>query len=133
MKYTFMLPILPMSLNQCEASTRGGRRYKTKKFKAWREHVTRGLETHLRELQNLFEGFDSREEIIALELKFGTPYLRTKSETINKKSIDLDNIFKPIVDEIFSHLEVDDAFICEIHGSKQYSNNEFMEITLERK
>lgn len=68
---------------------------------------------------------DSWTSPIKIELVFYVPQTKlfTKKCEISKKSGDLDNMQKSVIDAIFNSLGVDDSLVCDIVAKKRTSND----------
>ena len=75
------------------------------------------------ELIEFFSKFNERTHEISAALYYYTPNVETKKKKINKKQGDLDNLFKPINDLVFSTTKVDDSAIGEIYMKRILSNS----------
>ena len=75
----------------------------------------------LNAIRGYFKDFDEKCDTLVVSMVFYTPELITKKGTINKNSLDIDNIHKNISDLIFAcQGKIDDSAITELNIKKLY-------------
>lgn len=130
MLITFIIKAPPYSINQAYYRNGGTK----EEYRYWRDGVRMELDKpSVTQLLNLFKGqFDPLEHQIGVRYKFVYPEkkLYTKMGAIHKRSKDLSNIEKLLQDAVFKKLELDDAFITELHSIKASHTKDEYEIEI---
>ena len=121
--------VRPLTLNHCYGTGYKGRKYRKPEYLGLQSEVDHQiLDRH----SKLVEELNLRcDEHTVLKVEYNFHYsILTKKKCVSKKSLDLDNIVKPINDIIFSHLKIDDSKTCELLVKKIESKKEFIECTI---
>lgn len=123
-KLTLSLSIAPISLNSTYIFLKG-RRLPSKQYTKFKKTFFALATPQIGEIRNFFSTFIPERDEIHARLIFYTPNIYTKKNTINQKCCDVDNIFKPISDQVFSfQTKVDDSAITRIEVIKKFSKVE---------
>lgn len=124
-----LLKIKPISLNQCFSTLRDGRRVRSKQYAIWVKTLKHELLPHSLSLRNFFNSFKPKQHEIRAEIIIHNPEMITIAKTISQKSGDLDNIIKPLFDNIFIY-GIDDSQVTEILARKTQSEEWKIELNL---
>jgi Holliday junction resolvase RusA-like endonuclease len=115
--------IKPITLNHCHKITTKGKfptKYKTQEYTEFESKINSQLNAQKKELSKLNKAYDFQKHALSISYVFYYDILTTKG-LISQKSMDLDNVGKPINDVIFKHLDMDDSQIIDITLSKRHS------------
>ena len=110
---TYELPFLPPSVNSCYRSF-GKKVVKSTKLKAFE--------------QQILQFFDEQEQDDDIMMLSGPLKLTVHFSLKGKRSIDLDNLLKALIDGLEGILFENDKDILEIHAEKTNECNEFKTI-----
>ena len=80
-------------------------------------------------MRQFFNSYKPKLHEIHAKLIIFNPELYTANKTISQRSGDVDNVFKPIADNIFT-FGIDDSQITRLEVSKVYSETWAIEISL---
>ena len=136
MKLSLYLPVKAISLNSSTAVFKNGRRASSKQYNIFRKEVREHLDKHCFDLHSLASSFDHQKHGFKLEYTFGLTNVYLKSgKGINRKSMDVDNLIKPINDVIFAHLtkynsNIDDSQVLKVSSEKVHSEEDYIRIKL---
>jgi Holliday junction resolvase RusA-like endonuclease len=126
---SFTLKLKPISLNACFVQIKG-RRVSSKNYVNFKKQFDILIAPHALEIKKYFESFNELTDEIHSSMTYYTPDLYTKRNTINQKSLDVDNIHKPISDLTFKIIEkADDSAITTLVLRKFYSHEYAVSMT----
>ena len=114
----------PLSLNQMYPTGRGGRRYATTESKAYKSAWALLAKAHYCE-------FEKCEQPLAVTITICGPIL-TKTGSISKTAVDLDNCPKPIIDGIADALDFNDSIVTTLFCRKVYAQEWSITVTIQR-
>lgn len=129
----FQIPLKPISLNLSHRIVKFGKRLvkiKTDETRQFEEEFSYYLSQYDSLKKEITLNYDPRKHSIELEAFF---YLNDKDyftkpkkgfKTINKRSMDLDNMLKVSNDQIFKWIGIDDSQITKITTQKIPTNDE---------
>ena len=123
MRMTFYLK--PISTNHAvKTMVRNGVaiKYKSKEAKEFENEFQKQWQQFKMEARTFKNSFDESKHSIKFCASIEIPNLYKKGKSINKKSVDIDNCLKYLQDCIFKNLQIDDAFITELHAYKMHGD-----------
>lgn len=126
------LNLKPISLNQCFATLRDGRRVRSKEYAIWVKSLQNELHPFSKQLRAFFNSYKPKSQEIHASLTIHNPDLITIAKTISQRSGDVDNVFKPLADNIFV-FGIDDSQITRLCLAKIQAESWAMDLTLEIK
>ena len=130
--YIYLKDIEPITLNHSHKITTSGKfatMYKTTDYKQFESAVELQLRKCKAEFNKLNNKLDENKTCLKIDYKFYFPYM-TKTRTIRKKYKDIDNLIKPLQDQLFKHISLDDSYVTELSASKIHSLNTYIEINV---
>jgi hypothetical protein len=111
-KITVNLPIKPVSINSYYTKSGKYNRVITGKGLAFKEEFLVLMEPYADKIRKFFTSLDM--ERIELHIIYSYSNYFTKSGSINKKMIDADNPNKPVIDNLFKLVGMDDNIVGRI-------------------
>ena len=128
-KFIFCYPIKLLSLNHSFITLRNGKRCRSKEYKDFAKEifVVVNRNVDFKKFDNLF-CYKNHE--LHAELTFYTPDLYTKAGKLSKKSCDIDNVIKPLFDNILIG-KIDDSAITQLVVKKLYDIEYSFSLVLE--
>ena len=85
-----------------------------------------------KEIRSFFNSYKPKSQEIHASLTIHNPDLYTIAKTISQRSGDIDNVFKPLADNIFIY-GIDDSQIVKLSLAKVQSESWMIELLLEIK
>lgn len=116
--YEFYLPLRPYSVNAYYYATK---KVKTPAAREWETQVAYYLQDH-KPLIDMADLHKSRGGTFYVNLCFKYPkhILYNKAGEISSKAMDLSNVEKPLIDQIFgAYMGVNDKYIMDLRSSKR--------------
>lgn len=105
----------------------------TKEYNKFKRQINDCLMAYKYNMFKFETNFSPYEHFLSVTIAYELPMkeLITKKGTISKKSIDLDNTFKTLIDTVFKGFnDLDDSAICEIYAQKQPSKRNAYNISM---
>lgn len=120
--------VKPITLNHCYGYGYKGRKYRKPEYLGLQSEI----DYQLVKYKDLIEKFNLKcNEHTVLKIEYAFYYqILTKKKCVSKKSLDIDNIVKPINDIIFNHLNIDDSKVLELNVKKIQSKSEFIVVKI---
>lgn len=126
------LDLKPKSYNALYKNSRGGRKYLPEDSKLYLQELEYIFTEQKTELRNLRDSLIQDQEMLALEIYYYYSEFYTKKKTINKRCMDVDNPTKPIIDELFKVIGIDDYILGDLHNYKRPSENDCVILMLSK-
>jgi hypothetical protein len=118
--FNIVAPIKLLSLNNAFVTLRNGRRCRSKSYVEFTKKINAIMISKAKEFQEFNEAFNPKEHELHAHLIFFTPDLYTKAGTINKKSSDLGNLEKCLIDNVLTGT-IEDSSITFWIMQKRYA------------
>lgn len=136
---SFTIQGKPVSTNDYKASrvVRGSKpysqMYETKKAKDYKNWIRESLLPHRANMFRFETNFSIYEHALACCAVIWLPDLLTKKNTINRRSIDIDNSLKCLIDGVFDNFDkLDDKMICDLFVQKRKAEEFSVDFTLHK-
>lgn len=111
-----VIPCKPLTTNHIYGRSKFGMYLKkpAKEFKQMIKNTLKGKTLN----------FDPSKNYVSLETYFYLKNFYTKKGSINLKAGDVDNFKKILIDAIFEHLGINDAYVCDGVDKKRHGNED---------
>ena len=137
---SFTIKGKPVSTNRYKAPkvVRLGRKtipqlFETKEAKDYKKWVKQSIVPQKEEMAVFESDYCVKENVLACSIVLWLPDLVTKDGKISKRSIDIDNSLKCLIDAIFDMFtKLDDKMICDLHVFKRKSEEFYADLTLHK-
>ena len=130
---SFSFDLKPMPTNQLNAAVKVGnnvRLIKTKKAREFKKSIVNLLTSKKHEIFKFQTHYSENETMLACHIVVYLDDLLTKKGTINKRSIDIDNCTKALLDAIFECFdEIDDSAITDLIVQKRQAKSNKTDVT----
>lgn len=118
--FNIIAPIKLLSLNNAFVTLRNGRRCRSRSYVEFTKKIKDIMSNKAKEFEEFNKSFNPKEHELHAHLIFYTPDLYTKTGTINKKSSDLGNLEKCLIDNILTGA-IEDSSITFWIMQKRYA------------
>lgn len=136
---SFTIQGKPVSTNDYKASrvVKGkkaySQMYETKKAKDYKNWIRQSLLSKKADIFKFETNFSIYEHGLACCVVVWLPDLITQKRTINRRSIDIDNCLKCLIDGIFAQFDkLDDKMICDLFVQKRKAEEFSVDFTLHK-
>lgn len=127
---SFTFQTKPLSVNNAFIF-RGRFKIHTKEHKSYKEFI--GLEIFKnKESVRFFKNNTDPVSPINVKIDFFLSRHLTKKKEISLKGNDLDNLNKITIDAIFEAIDINDAYICDLHVTKNQSHIDYFTVSISR-
>lgn len=126
----FTFKTKPLSVNHAFIF-RGRFKIPTKEHKEYKEFIKSEILKN-KESVRFFKNNSNPMAPINVKINFFLSRHLTKKKEISLKGNDLDNLNKITIDAIFDTLEINDAYICDLHVTKSQSNTDYFTVSISR-
>jgi Holliday junction resolvase RusA-like endonuclease len=105
---------------------------RSKEYAKWVKLLLSELHPLSKDIRIFFNSYKPKTQEIHASLVIHNPDLYTIAKTISQRSGDVDNVFKPLADNIFIY-GIDDSQIVRLSVAKVQSESWMIELSLEIK
>ena len=127
---SFTFKTKPLSVNHAFIF-RGRFKIPTKEHKSYKEFI--GFEIFKnKESVRFFKNNTNPVAPINVKIDFFLSRHLTKKKEISLKGNDLDNLNKLTIDAIFESIDINDAYICDLHVTKNHSETDYFTVSISR-
>jgi Holliday junction resolvase RusA-like endonuclease len=127
----FLVPLRPISVNKMYRNFRG-RMIKSREGREFEVAFNHYLGEFSNHAIDFLNNFNPHEMALHVDLicYIKSEEFFTASGTINKRTLDVDNALKCVLDQVFKFIDLDDGLVTKVSSSKVPSSQDSVEIIL---